>query len=389
MRPVSPKTIARRLSPSALLASARSARTGWVVGLTALVVAALALTTVGYAAMSKDVTLSVEGRSRQVSTTASTVGDVLKAEDITVGPHDVVAPSLDQEIGDHTRVAVRYGKPVRLSVDGALSTRWTTARTVSGAIDDLEVRVTGADYSQNRGSIDREGFALSIVTPKRIVLTDGAKKKRAVTVAASDVKDALDKLGVPADSDDKTKPALDTKIGDGDKVVVTRFRTVTKRVARENVEAGTIRRDDDSIDKGETDTVRAGRDGVRDVTYRITFRNGEVQGRKVVTAQTIRSPRKAIVKVGTQEPEPAGGDNFASGSGPWDRIAACESGGNWGANTGNGYYGGLQFNLGTWHSYGGAGRPDQQSRAAQIAVAEKVRAAEGGYGAWPVCGARA
>ena len=72
-----------------------------------------------------------------------------------------------------------------------------------------------------------------------------------------------------------------------------------------------------------------------------------------------------------------------------DKIAACESGGNWAANTGNGYYGGLQFNLSTWQSYGGSGRPDQNSREAQIAVAERVRDAEGGYGAWPVCGARA
>ena len=73
----------------------------------------------------------------------------------------------------------------------------------------------------------------------------------------------------------------------------------------------------------------------------------------------------------------------------WDRLAGCESGGNWGINTGNGYYGGLQFSLGTWQAYGGSGRPDQNSREQQIAVAERVRAAEGGYGAWPVCGARA
>ena len=73
----------------------------------------------------------------------------------------------------------------------------------------------------------------------------------------------------------------------------------------------------------------------------------------------------------------------------WDRVAQCESGGNWHAHTGNGYYGGLQFSLGTWRAYGGSGRPDQHSRAEQIAVAERVRAAEGGYGAWPVCGKRA
>jgi hypothetical protein len=67
--------------------------------------------------------------------------------------------------------------------------------------------------------------------------------------------------------------------------------------------------------------------------------------------------------------------------GLWDKIAACESGGNWSINTGNGYYGGLQFNLQTWRAYGGSGRPDQQSKAAQIAVAERVRKASG-LGAW-------
>ena len=72
----------------------------------------------------------------------------------------------------------------------------------------------------------------------------------------------------------------------------------------------------------------------------------------------------------------------------WDRLADCESGGNWHINTGNGHYGGLQFSMGTWQSYGGSGRPDQNSRSQQIAIAEKVRAAEGGSGAWPVCGAQ-
>jgi hypothetical protein len=65
----------------------------------------------------------------------------------------------------------------------------------------------------------------------------------------------------------------------------------------------------------------------------------------------------------------------------WDRGAQCESGGNWRANTGNGYYGGLQFNRGTWHSYGGgayAGTANQATRLQQIEIAEKVLSAQGG-----------
>ena len=72
----------------------------------------------------------------------------------------------------------------------------------------------------------------------------------------------------------------------------------------------------------------------------------------------------------------------------WDAIAQCESGGNWQINTGNGYYGGLQFSRSTWRAYGGgryAGTADNASRAEQIRIAEKVLDGQG-IGAWPVCG---
>ena len=78
--------------------------------------------------------------------------------------------------------------------------------------------------------------------------------------------------------------------------------------------------------------------------------------------------------------------NAASGS-TWDALAQCESGGNWAINTGNGYYGGLQFNLGTWQANGGTGNPASASRATQIAVAERVLASQG-WGAWPACSAK-
>jgi nucleoid-associated protein YgaU len=71
----------------------------------------------------------------------------------------------------------------------------------------------------------------------------------------------------------------------------------------------------------------------------------------------------------------------------WDHVAECESGGNWHINTGNGYYGGLQFTQGTWSNYGGgvyASRADLATRGEQITIANKVQAAQG-WGAWPVC----
>jgi resuscitation-promoting factor RpfE len=77
----------------------------------------------------------------------------------------------------------------------------------------------------------------------------------------------------------------------------------------------------------------------------------------------------------------------ADGGVNWDAVAACESGGNWHIATGNGYYGGLQFTLGTWRSNGGSGSPHQASRDEQIRVAENVLKSQG-IKAWPVCGRR-
>ncbi|MEV7002168.1 transglycosylase family protein [Streptomyces sp. NPDC093982] len=87
----------------------------------------------------------------------------------------------------------------------------------------------------------------------------------------------------------------------------------------------------------------------------------------------------------------ATGNAAAADSGVWDRIAQCESGGNWHISTGNGYYGGLQFAASTWRAYGGtayAPTADQASKDQQIAVATKVQRAQG-WGAWPTCSARA
>ncbi|WP_319019219.1 transglycosylase family protein [Glutamicibacter sp. JL.03c] len=77
----------------------------------------------------------------------------------------------------------------------------------------------------------------------------------------------------------------------------------------------------------------------------------------------------------------------ANAASTWDKLAQCESGGNWSINTGNGYYGGLQFSLSTWKAFGGSGMPNQASKAEQIRIATKVQAAQG-WGAWPACTAK-
>jgi resuscitation-promoting factor RpfC len=82
--------------------------------------------------------------------------------------------------------------------------------------------------------------------------------------------------------------------------------------------------------------------------------------------------------------DPTTGVAYAEGM-DWDSVAQCESGGNWGADTGNGFYGGLQFKPSTWEENGGVGNPANASRDQQIAVANRVLVTQG-PGAWPKCG---
>ena len=108
------------------------------------------------------------------------------------------------------------------------------------------------------------------------------------------------------------------------------------------------------------------------------------------TSSLSRAPGRSLLRlavvgaVATGAPLALAGTASAAPDSAWDKLARCESGGNWSINTGNGYYGGIQFNASTWHAYGGAGLPHQASRSEQIAVAERTLAAQG-WNAWPAC----
>lgn len=101
---------------------------------------------------------------------------------------------------------------------------------------------------------------------------------------------------------------------------------------------------------------------------------------------TARRGLAAVAITGLGLGAAAGAANAAPAS-DWDALAQCESGGNWGINTGNGFSGGLQFTPSTWAGFGGQGNPQDATREQQIAVAENVLAGQG-WGAWPSCSAQ-
>ncbi|MFD8781189.1 transglycosylase family protein [Kitasatospora sp. NPDC059599] len=127
----------------------------------------------------------------------------------------------------------------------------------------------------------------------------------------------------------------------------------------------------------------------------MTFRN-ETAAATTSTATKRNRVRMAVVAGAAVAALPVAGlvtatSASAASVSTWDAVAQCESGGNWAINTGNGFYGGLQFTSSTWAAYGGtayASQANQATKAQQIAVAEKVLASQG-PGAWPVCSVKA
>jgi len=118
---------------------------------------------------------------------------------------------------------------------------------------------------------------------------------------------------------------------------------------------------------------------MRDARYRGRHR-APTQTTQIVARSTAAGTAVALPLVGMSAAH-------AATESQWDRVAQCESGGNWHINTGNGYYGGLQFTQSTWMGYGGgnyASRADLATKSAQIVIANRVQASQG-WGAWPVC----
>lgn len=124
------------------------------------------------------------------------------------------------------------------------------------------------------------------------------------------------------------------------------------------------------------------------MTFAVAEVNGVETGRLPIANVVVTPAREAVVRVGTK---PGTEVPPVIDGAIWDAIAGCEAGGNWSTNTGNGYYGGVQFDQGTWEANGGlryAPRADLATREEQIAVAEVTRQRQG-WGAWPACSGRA
>ncbi|MFD3457380.1 ubiquitin-like domain-containing protein [Streptomyces sp. NPDC058691] len=348
----------------------------------ALVVAVLAGGTGAYVTGGKAVQLSVDGQVRTLHTYAGDVGELLRRQGVQVGDHDIVAPGRHAELHDGDSVAVRYGRPVTLTLDGRPKRLWTTARTVDEALGRLGVRADGAYVSSSRSEpIGRHGLALDVRTERQLTfLVDG--KERTIQTNAATIGEAVRAAGIRLSGEDTTSVAPDSFPKDGQTISVMRIRG-REETREQPIPYEVLRRDDPELFEGTTAVDAQGRNGLRRVTYAYRTINGVRQKPEPIAEQLVREPVQEVVRVGTKRlPDSVKGTDHLN----WRALGKCEAGGRPNAVDSTGTYGGLyQFDRRTWHALGGDGRPQDAPAKEQTYRAKRLYIQRGAT-PWPVCG---
>ena len=377
--------------------------------------------------MNKPVTLEVNGQAEEIRTFGGTVGDILDSHEIDVDKRDQVKPGVGTKVDRDMTITVNTAKKVALSVDGKETNEWTNANTVGQALADLGVDAKGADLNAKASQrLKDKGNDIEVTTAKNLtVVADGKDHK--VSAAVGTAKEALKDTGVKLDKDDFLSVPMSAEVSDGQVLTVNRVKNDTVK-DKQPIKAEVETKKSDSLYEGETKVETEGKDGEKQVTYKVKTINGEEVKKEKKDEKVLSEPKTKVVIQGTkkkEEPADTGGsdsgDSGDSGSGDsgdsggdsstgsgggsgsgggdmstaeikamlggpgskWYQVAKCESNFNPRAvnQSNRAHFGLFQFKLATWQSMGGSGNPIDASPREQFDRAKKLQAQEG-WGQW-------
>ena len=323
----------------------------------------------------------------------ATVADALAAAEIALAAADDVQPAPDAEVVPDLRIVVTRA----ITVDVVVDDEDPVTVTAPVASVDGVVRLAGLEALRDEGAVAtpawhdlvEDGDVITIQRPVEVSLEVDGDEVTVITLAAQ-VEHLLKLQDVELGPDDLVTPAVWAPLRSDQTITVQRVEYV-EDIEEIVLDHDEVRKNTSSLDRGRTRVDQEGRDGLRLDVYEVTLVDGEETDRELVDSEVVTKPRDRVVLVGTRVPPPppvrAASGTSTGGSSVWDRLAQCESSGNWQANTGNGYYGGLQFLPATWRSVGGSGLPHQASKAEQIHRAQILQQ-RSGWGQWPACSRR-
>ncbi|MCD1285588.1 ubiquitin-like domain-containing protein [Brevibacterium sp. GP-SGM9] len=363
--------------------------------------------------MNKPVTLEVNGQAEEIRTFGGTVGDILDSRDLDLDKRDQIKPGADTKVDRDMTITVNTAKDVSLSVDGKETDEWTNANTVGQALADLGVNAKDAEINaEPNQSLKDKGNDIEVTTAKDLtIVADGKDHK--VSAAVGTAEDALGESKIKLDKDDFLSVPMSADVSDGQVLTVNRVENKTVK-EKESIKAKVEKKKSDSLYKGETKVESEGKDGQKEISYKIKTVNGDEVKKEKKDEKVLSEPKTKVVIEGTKKKETpsdtGGSDSGGSGSGgsddgsssggggggsmstqeikdmlggpgsKWYSVVKCES--NFDPKASNGTHFGLfQFLPQTWHSMGGSGNPSDASPQEQFQRAKKLQA-EAGWGQW-------
>lgn len=362
------------------------------VGAQLLVLCGLVAGLVAFVGNNKTVTLNVDGKASSVQSFGGTVEQVVKSANLELKPGDRVSPSLDATVQNGTVININQAKEVKVSLDGAEKTVNTTAQDVEDLVTELGVASASSVSAPKDATLSLADSYVSISTPKTVSIVADGKVNTATTTAPT-VGKVLEDSGVTLAPNDRTSQPANANVVNNMVIKVSRVDTSQTTVTSEDVPFETVTAESADMLKGEKEVTQAGAAGKLERTFKLVLVDGREASRTLVSEKVAVQPVTEKVTVGTKaKPAPQAAPAAAAGANTgaaapammneamWDKIAQCESSGNWSINSGNGYYGGLQFDIRTWIGAGGGAYAPNASlatKAQQIDIANRVYAQRG------------
>lgn len=283
-----------------------------------------------------------------------------------------------------------YNKRIKVVVDGVADTYYTNALSYDFVAKQLAHKYSFDDYvieTSSDTNVVRNNAILIVNSKKNIELTSNSQTSNIETYSATP-EELVQELGYENSKDVKYITDTDKLLKDIEKIRIIKVEEIyEEEVSVEEVERKEV--DDPNVFKGITTVVSTGIASEYNNKYLTTYYDGVIFEKKLVDRKIIKEGTPTTVSIGTKE-IPNLPANYASGDTVWDSVAKCEAGGDWAKNTGNGYYGGLQFSAATWKTASkavgvNAEFAHQASREEQIKAAEWMLSRSSWKQQWPSC----
>lgn len=277
--------------------SLRSKQTG--VRILSLVLFVSVIAFVLYQGTKTPVSISANGETTEVFTHATTVEELLEAQDIDVTAYDKVVPSLSTKIDSGMSIEWEQAKEIVISVDGNQSNVWTTENVVKNILEEANIEVTEHDLVSQ--SLDTEVGAdnkIDIQKAFQLTLVDGLEKRQ-VWSTSTTVANFLKQQAIQLSELDRVDKNLEDVITPNDKIAVVRVEKVTD-VVEESVDFAVEKKNDSSLLKGKEQVVTQGENGKIERTYAIVKENGQIVSKKLASEKILKESQTKVVAVGTK-----------------------------------------------------------------------------------------